>query len=122
MNLSGKTDLLSLLNRFNFNFSKSLGQNFLIDGNILDKIVEGSNIDSSSNVLEIGPGAGTLTRELCKRAKRVVAVEVDKSLVPILEFVMSDFDNFTLINQDIMTVSYTHLDVYKRQTLRSILY
>lgn len=109
MNLSGKTDLLSLLNRFNFNFSKSLGQNFLIDGNILDKIVEGSNIDSSSNVLEIGPGAGTLTRELCKRAKRVVAVEVDKSLVPILEFVMSDFDNFTLINQDIMKTDLKEL-------------
>lgn len=86
-----------------------MGQNFLIDGNILDKIVEGSNIDSSSNVLEIGPGAGTLTRELCKRAKRVVAVEVDKSLVPILEFVMSDFDNFTLINQDIMKTDLKEL-------------
>ena len=105
MNLSGKSELMSVLNKYNFSFSKSLGQNFLTDQNILDKIVSGSGIDKSTNVLEIGPGAGTLTRELCLNAKKVTAVEIDKALIPILNDVMSDFDNFNLINSDILELN-----------------
>lgn len=105
MNLSGKSELMSVLNKYNFSFSKSLGQNFLTDQNILDKIVSGSGIDKSTNVLEIGPGAGTLTRELCLNAKKVTAVEIDKTLIPILNDVMSDFDNFNLINSDILELN-----------------
>ena len=109
MNLSNKSELMSILSGFNFQFSKSLGQNFLIDKNILNKIVENSNITDKINVLEIGPGAGTLTYELCKAAKKVVAVEIDKTLVPVLNYVLSDFDNFTLINDDIMKINLKEL-------------
>lgn len=109
MNLSNKSELMSVLSGFNFSFSKSLGQNFLIDKNILEKIVKNSKINENSNILEIGPGAGTLTRELCKAAKKVVAVEIDEGLIPVLNYVMSDFDNFILINQDIMKVDLKNL-------------
>ncbi len=102
MKLYNKSELMPLLEKFGFNFSKTLGQNFLIDKNILDKIIDNSNINQNTNVLEIGPGAGTLTYELCKRAKKVVAVEIDNALIPILEYNLSEFSNFTLINDDIM--------------------
>lgn len=105
MKLSGKSELMSVLNKYNFSFSKSLGQNFLIDQNILNKIVSGSGINENTNVLEVGPGAGTLTRELCLKAKKVTAVEIDKALIPILNDVMSDFDNFNLINSDILELN-----------------
>ena len=102
MKLYNKSELMPLLEKFGFNFSKTLGQNFLIDKNILDKIIDNSNINQNTNVLEIGLGAGTLTYELCKRAKKVVAVEIDNALIPILEYNLSEFSNFTLINDDIM--------------------
>lgn len=100
---------MSVLNKYNFSFSKSLGQNFLIDQNILNKIVSGSGINENTNVLEVGPGAGTLTRELCLKAKKVTAVEIDKALIPILNDVMSDFDNFNLINSDILELNINEL-------------
>ena len=109
MKLSGKSELMSVLNKYNFSFSKSLGQNFLIDQNILNKIVSGSGINENTNVLEVGPGAGTLTRELCLKAKKVTAVEIDKALIPILNDVMSDFDNFNLINSDIFELNINEL-------------
>ena len=109
MKLSGKSELMSVLNKYNFSFSKSLGQNFLIDQNILNKIVSGSGINENTNVLEVGPGAGTLTRELCLKAKKVTAVEIDKALIPILNDVMSDFDNFNLINCDILELNINEL-------------
>lgn len=109
MKLSGKSELMSVLNKYNFSFSKSLGQNFLIDQNILNKIVSGSDINENTNVLEVGPGAGTLTRELCLKAKKVTAVEIDKALIPILNDVMSDFDNFNLINSDILELNINEL-------------
>lgn len=109
MNLTGKRQLSELLDRYNFSFSKSLGQNFLIDRNILDKIIEFSNIYDKINVLEIGPGAGTLTYELCKYAKKVVSVEIDKNLEPVLNEVMSEFENFKLIVNDIMEVNLKEL-------------
>lgn len=109
MNLMGKGQLSELLDRYDFSFSKSLGQNFLIDRNILDKIIEFSNIYDKINVLEIGPGAGTLTYELCKHAKKVVSVEIDKNLEPVLNEVMSEFENFKLIMSDIMEVNLREL-------------
>lgn len=109
MNLTGKTQLTELLVRHGFSFSKSLGQNFLIDKNVLENIVSCSNIDKDTNVIEIGPGAGTLTHELCMRAKKVVSIEIDKKLKPVLEEVMSEFDNFKLIMQDVMEVDIKKL-------------
>lgn len=109
MKLSNPSELKNVIQRHGFSFSKSLGQNFLIDHGILDKIVAGSGIDKSWGVLEIGPGAGTLTRELAACAKCVVAVEIDKSLIPILEDTLSDLDNVSVINEDVMKVNLKEL-------------
>ena len=109
MKLSNPSELKNVIQRHGFSFSKSLGQNFLIDHGILDKIVAGSGIDKSWGVLEIGPGAGTLTRELAACAKRVVAVEIDKILLPILEDTLSDLDNVSVINEDVMKVNLKEL-------------
>lgn len=104
MNLSNPGELKEVLGRHGFSFSKSLGQNFLIDGSVLEQIVAASGADSETCVLEIGPGAGTLTRCLAERAKKVVAIEIDRALIPILEETMAEFDAFTLVHQDVMTV------------------
>lgn len=98
-----------VLDRFNFNFSKGLGQNFLIDGNVVRSIRESANITKDDYVLEIGPGFGTLTEELLIHAKKVVAVEIDKRLVKVLDYTLSDFDNFELINEDILKVDFDKL-------------
>lgn len=86
---------------YSFRFSKSLGQNFLVDKNFVDKIVDAADV-SGKNVIEIGPGIGTITYEMAKVAKKVVAIEIDDSLLPIIEENMSDFDNFSLIHEDIL--------------------
>lgn len=99
----------SVLDRFNFNFSKGLGQNFLIDGNVVRSIRESANITKDDYVLEIGPGFGTLTEELLIHAKKVVAVEIDKRLVKVLDYTLSNFDNFELINEDILKVDFDKL-------------
>ena len=94
--------LKQLLHENSFRFSKSLGQNFLIDDSVLDAIIEGAEIDENSFVLEVGPGFGTLTQRLCMSAKKVVCVEIDKDVLPILNESISEFDNVTVINADIM--------------------
>ncbi len=109
MKLSNPSELKKVIEKHGFSFSKSLGQNFLIDQSILDKIVAGSGIDEGWGVLEIGPGAGTLTRELAARAKCVAAVEIDKSLIPLLEDTLSDFDNASVICEDVMKVDLSAL-------------
>lgn len=93
-----------LLEKYGFKFSKSLGQNFLIDGNIVRKIVEEAGVDKDTNVLEIGPGIGTLTEELAINAKNVVAVELDKKLLPILDETLDSYDNVEIIHGDILEV------------------
>lgn len=93
-----------LLEKYGFKFSKSLGQNFLIDGNIVRKIVEEAEVDKDTNVLEIGPGIGTLTEELAINAKNVVAVELDKKLLPILDETLDSYDNVEIIHGDILEV------------------
>lgn len=91
-------------NLFGFNFSKSLGQNFLIDGNIVRAISNGAEITKEDNILEIGPGFGTLTEELLLNAKKVVSVEIDENLNSVLMQTLKDFDNFILVNADILKV------------------
>lgn len=109
MNLSKPSELKEILARHGFSFSKSLGQNFLIDNNVLDKIVNASEIEDGDCILEIGPGAGTLTRCLAATGAKVVAVEIDRALVPVLTETMAEFENFKLINNDILKVDLKEL-------------
>lgn len=103
--LGNPTNTIAILRKYNFNFQKKYGQNFLIDANILDKIIDAAGIDQSDCVLEIGPGIGTMTQYLCENAREVVAVEIDKKLIPILEQdTLSSYDNITIINEDILKV------------------
>lgn len=90
-----------IIDLYGFRFSKSLGQNFLIDKNFIDKIVDGADI-AGKNVIEVGPGIGTISYEMAKTCKNLVLIELDSSLIPILEENMSDFRNVTIINQDIL--------------------
>ena len=101
--------LKEVLERHGFKFSKALGQNFLIDGNIVRKIVSESNITKDDYVLEIGPGMGTLTEELALRAKKVIAVELDKNLLPILDETLANYDNIEIIHGDILDIDIEKL-------------
>ena len=83
---------------------KKFGQNFLIDSGVLDGIVEASGVTKEDCVLEIGPGIGSLTQYLAEAAKRVVSVEIDKTLIPVLNDTLSEYDNVTIINEDILKV------------------
>ena len=89
-------------NKYGFKFSKSLGQNFLTDGAVIEEIVEASGADDESLVIEIGPGMGVLTQLLAENAKYVVAIELDKSLIPILKENLQDFNNIEILNQDVL--------------------
>ncbi|WP_436855942.1 16S rRNA (adenine(1518)-N(6)/adenine(1519)-N(6))-dimethyltransferase RsmA [Staphylococcus caeli] len=92
----------ALLHQYGFNFKKSLGQNFLIDVNIIHNIIEASNIDEHTGVIEVGPGMGSLTEQLAKNAKKVVAFEIDQRLIPVLKDTMEPYNNVTVINEDIL--------------------
>ena len=94
----------AVLERHGFTFKKSFGQNFLTDTNILQKIVDTAEIDDQVNVIEIGPGIGALTEFLAERAAEVMAFEIDHRLVPILADTLRDFDNVTVVNEDILKV------------------
>ncbi|MGK3151509.1 16S rRNA (adenine(1518)-N(6)/adenine(1519)-N(6))-dimethyltransferase RsmA [Staphylococcus shinii] len=98
----------ALLNQYGFNFKKSLGQNFLIDVNIIHNIIEASDINEHTGVIEIGPGMGSLTEQLAKNAKKVVAFEIDQRLIPVLEDTMEPYDNVTVINEDILKADIAH--------------
>ena len=100
---------IEILKKYQFNFQKRFGQNFLIDNNILTKIVESAEITRDDFVLEIGPGIGTMTQYLAESAREVVAVEIDKSLIPILADTLKDWDNVTVINEDILKVDIAAL-------------
>lgn len=101
-NLASISVIKEILAESGFRFSKSLGQNFLTDEKVLSAIVESSGIDKNSGVIEIGPGFGTLTQRLCMAAGKVVAIEIDKTAVPILENNLSEFDNLKIINEDVL--------------------
>jgi 16S rRNA (adenine1518-N6/adenine1519-N6)-dimethyltransferase len=91
-----------IINKYSFAFQKKFGQNFLIDSNILESIVSAADITKDDFVLEIGPGIGTMTQYLCEAAHQVVAVEIDKMLIPILKDTLSEYDNVEVINQDVL--------------------
>lgn len=96
---------IAVLQKYNFNFQKKFGQNFLIDTHVLDKIIASAEVGKDDCVLEIGPGIGTMTQYLAENAREVVAVEIDKALIPILEDTLSEYDNVTVINEDILKVN-----------------
>ena len=98
-----------ILGKYNFKFSKSLGQNFLIDGNIVRSIVEKAKITKDDYVLEIGPGIGTLTEELAIKAKKVIGVEIDRKLLPILDESLDKYDNVEIIHGDILDIDINKL-------------
>ena len=91
-----------LLEQYGFKFKKSLGQNFLVDTNVIRNIIDAAGIDKKSGVIEIGPGMGSLTEQLAKHAKHVLAFEIDQRLIPILGETLSPYDNVTVINEDIL--------------------
>lgn len=98
-----------IINKYSFAFQKKFGQNFLIDSNILENIVRAAEITTDDFVLEIGPGIGTMTQYLCEAAGQVVAVEIDKMLIPILQETLSAYDNVEVINQDVLKVDIKSL-------------
>jgi len=97
-------DLLQTLRRFNFTPKKSLGQNFLFDAAIIDRIVAAGEVTANDVVLEIGPGAGSLTRRLAESAKEVIAVELDDRLIPILQYTLADYPNVKIVHGDILEI------------------
>ncbi len=101
-NLGIPRNTIEILQRYHFNFQKKYGQNFLIDVNVLDRIIAAAEITREDCVLEIGPGIGTMTQYLAESAREVVAVEIDRNLIPILEDTLSGYDNVTVINEDIL--------------------
>lgn len=102
--LGNPQNTIAVLQKYSFNFQKKFGQNFLIDTHVLDKIVAAAGITKDDFVLEIGPGIGTMTQYLCENARQVLAVEIDKMLIPILEDTLSAYDNVEVLNEDILKV------------------
>lgn len=100
--LSNPQKTIEVIQKYNFNFQKKFGQNFLVDAHVLNKIVEGAGVTKEDFVMEIGPGIGTMTQYLSEAAREVVAVEIDKNLIPILEDTLNGYDNVTVINADIL--------------------
>lgn len=100
---------IETIQKYQFAFQKRFGQNFLIDSHVLDKIVNAAGITQDDCVLEIGPGIGTMTQYLAERARQVTAVEIDTNLIPILKETLSDYDNVTVINEDILKVDIKKL-------------
>lgn len=107
--LGNPTGTIAVLEKYGFNFQKKFGQNFLIDSNILERIIDASEITKDDCVLEIGPGIGTMTQYLAEAAREVVAVEIDKNLIPILQDTLSSYNNVTIINEDILKVDINAL-------------
>ena len=110
MHLGNPTNTIAVLNRYGFSFQKKFGQNFLIDENVVEKIVRDAGVTKDEFVLEIGPGIGTMTQILCENAREVVAVEIDDKLIPILmEDTLSWYDNVTVIHEDILKLDIVKL-------------
>lgn len=121
MDLCNRNDIQALLLRHGFRFSKSMGQNFLIADWVPRNTAEASGADKNSGVLEVGPGIGPLTRELCQRAGKVVSVELDHRLYPVLAETLSEYDNFTLVEGDILKQDLSALVAKHFAGLRPIL-
>jgi len=108
-NLGIPSNTIEILQKYNFNFQKKFGQNFLIDTHVLEKIISAAQITKEDCVVEIGPGIGTMTQYLAEAAGHVVAVEIDKNLIPILADTLSAYDNVEVINEDILKVDINRL-------------
>ena len=113
--LGNPQNTIEVLQKYRFNFQKKFGQNFLIDTHVLDKIIDASGVKEADFVLEIGPGIGTMTQYLCERAREVVAVEIDKNLIPILSDTLKNYSNVTVINEDILKLDICKLAEEKNQ-------
>ena len=113
--LSNPQKTIEVLQKYNFNFQKKFGQNFLIDAHVLDKIIAAAEITKDDFVLEIGPGIGTLTQYLAEAAGKVTAVEIDTNLIPILKDTLSAYDNVEVINEDVLKVDLEALAREKNQ-------
>ncbi|MBQ8625547.1 MAG: 16S rRNA (adenine(1518)-N(6)/adenine(1519)-N(6))-dimethyltransferase RsmA [Agathobacter sp.] len=113
--LGNPKNTIEVLKKYGFNFQKKFGQNFLIDTRILEEIIDAAQITKDDFVLEIGPGIGTMTQYLCESAREVVAVEIDKNLIPILADTLSAYDNVEVINDDILKVDIKTLAEERNQ-------
>ena len=107
--LGNPQNTIEVLQKYGFSFQKKFGQNFLFDTHVLDKIISSAGIRKDDMVVEIGPGIGTMTQYLACAARKVVAVEIDKALIPILEDTLSPWDNVTVINEDVLKVDIAKL-------------
>ena len=113
--LGNPKNTIEIIQKYEFAFQKKFGQNFLIDTHVLDKIIRAAGVTGDDMVLEIGPGIGTMTQYLAEAAGKVVAVEIDTNLIPILSETLADYDNVVVLNADVLKVdikepvSYTHL-------------
>ena len=107
--LGNPQNTIEILQKYKFNFQKKFGQNFLIDEHVLDKIIRAAEITKDDYVLEIGPGIGTMTQYLACAAREVTAVEIDRALIPILEDTLKEYDNVSIINEDILKVDIAAL-------------
>lgn len=107
--LGNPQNTIAVLQKYNFNFQKKFGQNFLIDTHVLDRIISAAEITKDDCVLEIGPGIGTMTQYLAENAREVIAVEIDQNLIPILGDTLSAYDNVTIINDDVLKVDIAKL-------------
>ena len=108
-NLSDASTVRKILERHGFNFSKALGQNFLIDPDVCPEMAENAAVSENCGIIEIGAGVGVLTAELCKRAKKVVSIELDKRLLPVLGETISEFDNYKIKNADVLKTDLKEL-------------
>lgn len=110
-----------IIKKYEFKFKKNFGQNFLVDERVLDKIVNAADIGENDLVIEVGPGIGTLTQAMAKRAGKVVSVEIDKTLVPILGELLEDYDNIEIINEDILRLDLNALiERHKGMTVKMV--
>lgn len=107
--LGNPSNTMSVLQKYNLTAQKRYGQNFLVDSNVLNKIVESAGITKEDTVLEIGPGIGSLTQYLCESAKNVICVEIDTKMIPVLEDTLSEYENVRVINEDILKVDIDSL-------------
>lgn len=107
--LGNPQETIAVLQKYNFAFQKKFGQNFLIDPRVLEKIIKAAEVTEDDCVLEIGPGIGTMTQHLACAAKKVIAVEIDRALIPILQDTLSGWDNVKIINEDVMKVDLAKL-------------
>ncbi len=113
--LSNPQKTIEIIKKYDFAFQKKYGQNFLIDAHVLDKIIAAADVGPEDFVLEIGPGIGTMTQYLAEHAREVAAVEIDTHLIPILEDTLQDYDNVTIINEDILKLDINALAQEKNQ-------